>query len=242
MSATSMSATTDTTTTDAPHVRRFDVREYYQMADEACILHPREHVELLDGIVYHKYTGERRRYTASDARHMVQRGVLHPRERLELIDGQLYVMAPAGSRHVACVNRLTDAFTDQKTDAFLVSVQNPVALGPEQQPAPDVALLRRRPGYDAGLPGPGDVLLLVEVADTSLRFDRETKLPLYAAHGIPEVWIVNLAGDVVETYRDPAPDGFRAARTHERGSTLAPASVPDLALAVDALLGPAPSA
>jgi Uma2 family endonuclease len=102
-----------------------------------------------------------------------------------------------------------------------------------------VALLRRRPGYDAALPGAGDVLLIVEVADSSLGFDRETKLPMYAAHGIPEVWIVNLADDCVEAYREPAPGGFRAARTHARDAALSPLRLPDLALDVDAALGPA---
>jgi len=119
-----------------------------------------------------------------------------------------------------------------------MSIQNPVRLSDFSEPEPDVALLRPRPDlYRARKPRAEDVLLLVEVADTSLDYDRRTKLPRYAAAGIPEVWIVNLVDQRVEVYRDPRPDGYATHTVHARGDSLAPASLPEVAIAVGEILG-----
>lgn len=115
-------------------------------------------------------------------------------------------------------------------------MQNPIRLDQSSEPQPDFALLRPKPGqYRDALPGPSDILLLIEVADSSLRFDREVKLPLYARHGIPEVWIVDLAAGAVEVHRDPSPAGYCRTQRIGRGQEL---SLPDGArLRVDDILG-----
>ena len=106
------------------------------------------------------------------------------------------------------------------------------------EPVPDILLLRRRErGYRDRHPTPEDVFLLVQVADTSLRYDRAVKVPLYARHGVPEVWIVNIRGQAVEVYRDPSPGGYRDARTLKRGETLQVLALPDVTLRVDEILG-----
>jgi Uma2 family endonuclease len=119
-----------------------------------------------------------------------------------------------------------------------VSPQNPVKLDENWEPQPDVAVLRAGERYEAGeLPEPEDVLLLIEVADTSLAYDRYVKLPLYARVGIAEVWLVDLNAHVIERHTEPAPDGYRLVRRAGRGDTLASEILPDLVVPVDAALG-----
>jgi Uma2 family endonuclease len=120
-----------------------------------------------------------------------------------------------------------------------ISIQSPVRLGQYSEPEPDVALLRPRADrYRGGLPPLAeDVLLLIEVADSTLRFDREVKAPLYARHGIPELWIVDLAGGSVLVHREPGPEGYRVLQEARPGATLAPALLPEAVLAVAEILG-----
>jgi Uma2 family endonuclease len=169
---------------------------------------------------------------------MVEAGILGEGDRVELIEGEVVRMAPIGPRHAAHVNRIADAFSARYRDVALLAVQNPVRLGEWSEPDPDVTLLRRRDDYYAsGHPIPADILLLVEVADTSLDYDRGVKLPLYARMGIPEVWLVDLQADVLVVYRDPSPEGYCLVRTVRRGETLAPLAFPDRPLAADDILG-----
>ena len=124
---------------------------------------------------------------------MGQAGILGEDDRLELLEGEIVEMAPIGSRHQSVVDRLTRLFSNRVGDAAVVRVQGPVRLGDDSEPQPDLLLLRRRADfYATAHPGPEDVLLLVEVPDTSTEYDREVKLPLYARHGIAEVWLVGL--------------------------------------------------
>lgn len=180
----------------------------------------------------------RRRFTVDEYECMGRAGILHEDDRVELLDGEVIVMAAVGSRHVACVMDLAEWFTLRSTGRARVSVQNPVRLSSGSEPEPDIAILRLRPDrYIQALPGPEDVLLLIEVADTSLRYDRETKLPLYAAAGIPEVWIVDLESERVLVYRSPRGGGYQYAAVVERGGTLTPESFPALVLPIDDILG-----
>ena len=134
---------------------------------------------------------------------MGEAGILAPDERVELIEGEIVEMAPIGSRHSGMVTRLTRLLVQAAGDRGLVSVQNPVWVSRITEPQPDFALLKpRADDYQSATPRPEDVLLLVEIAETSLRYDREIKVPLFAAHGIPELWIVDVGERVFWTYRE----------------------------------------
>ena len=180
----------------------------------------------------------RRRFTAEEYHRMGQVGILGEDDRLELLEGEIVEMAPIGSRHQATVNRLNELFLRVVTDRAIVSVQGPVRLDENSEPQPDIILLRRHPDfYATAHPGPEDVLLLVEVSDSSIEYDREVKLPLYARHGIPEVWIVDLEKEPIEVYRDPTVEGYRGVSQPGRGQTLSPQHFPMLDLAVDEVFG-----
>lgn len=125
-------------------------------------------------------------------------------ERVELIDGVIREMSPKGSKHTASVRRLTNLLPRLLHSRALVSIQDPIVLNDDTEPEPDIAMMKNRDdAYAEAHPRPEDVLFLIEVADTSLEYDREVKLPRYAATGIPEVWIVNLVESIIEVYREP---------------------------------------
>ena len=170
---------------------------------------------------------------------MGETGILTEDDRVELIDGEIVQMSPIGVRHIAAVNRCNRVFSRAAGDRVLVSIQNPVDLDPYNEPQPDVALLRPRDDdYAGGKPGPADVLLVVEVADTSVAYDRQTKLPRYAAAGLPEAWLLDLPGDALEVHREPGPDGYALVRRCRRGQRVAPEALPDVEVAVEDLLPP----
>ena len=180
----------------------------------------------------------RRRFTVSEYYRMAESGILTEDDRVELIDGEIVEMAPIGRRHAGGVNRVTDLFVYTFRDVAVTAVQNPVRLDEHSEPQPDVALLRRRADfYASGHPIPHDVLLLVDVADTSVAADRQVKIPLYARFGIPEVWLVGLDEDTITVYRDPSPAGYRTVLTVRRGESLAPLAFPDRLLAAADVLG-----
>ena len=156
----------------------------------------------------------RHAYSVDDYYRMAETGILRPGDRVELIDGEIIDRAPIGSRHAAAVKRIAQALSLSLGDRAIVSVQDPIRLDPYSEPQPDIALLRPREDFYAGAhPGPGDVLLLVEVADSTLRFDRDTKLPLYARHGIPEVWLVDIENAQFTIHRDPQAHGYGQTHT-----------------------------
>jgi Uma2 family endonuclease len=152
----------------------------------------------------------RRLLTVDEYHRMGEAGILTDDDRVELIEGELVAMAPIGSEHVATTNALNRLLVLAIGDRGIVSVQNPVRLTLRSEPQPDFAVLRRRDDYRTLLPGPADTMLAIEVASTSLEYDRGVKLALYARSGIPEVWIVNLAAEEVEVYRSPAGDRYLA--------------------------------
>lgn len=169
---------------------------------------------------------------------MAAAGVLSEDDRVELIEGEIIEMSPIGSRHAACVGRLTKLLERLAGDHAIVWVQNPVQVNDYSEPVPDVTLLRRRDDFYAqGKPGPADVLLLVEVADSTLGYDRQVKVPLYARAGVPEVWVVNLPGEVVEVYARPEGGEYQETRLVGRGESLTAASVAGLTFDAAAALG-----
>jgi Uma2 family endonuclease len=168
---------------------------------------------------------------------MAETGILSDPHRIELIDGEIIDMPAIGSPHAAITNRLARLFTRALSDEVaLVSVQSPLRLDAYDEPEPDLMLLRPRPdGYRAGHPGAADVLLLIEVSESSLAYDRSTKLALYAKFGVPEVWIVDLFGAAVEVCREPK-GGAYASRERLPGGLLAPALVRGVTIDVARLL------
>ncbi|MBI4322109.1 MAG: Uma2 family endonuclease [Chloroflexi bacterium] len=180
----------------------------------------------------------RRRFSVAEYHQMASAGILHEDDRVELIDGEVFQMTPIGSRHAGTVLRCNMLFTRVFADVAMVNPQNPVLIGEYSEPQPDLALVRQRPDfYVAGHPVPEDVLLLVEIADGSVEFDRRVKVPLYARGGIPEVWLVDLEQNTITVYRDLSADGYRTARVLRRGDHLALAAFPDRLLAVADILG-----
>ena len=181
----------------------------------------------------------RRKLDVHDYHRMAAVGILGEDDRVELIEGELIAMVPIGWDHADTVNGLTKALVLACGDRAVVSVQNPVRLDRFNEPQPDFAVLRPRIGdrRAAGTPGPAEVLLLVEVANRSLRFDRQMKLPLYARFGIPEVWIVDLTGRVLERHRNPAAGAYADLTRHGPGEALSLAADPAITVRLDLAFG-----
>jgi Uma2 family endonuclease len=168
---------------------------------------------------------------------MAEAGILTRNDRVELIDGEIFDMVPIGSAHAGKTNRLNWLFARAAADGLaLVSVQAPLRLDAYNEPEPDVMLLKPRADhYQSRHPNAADVLLVVEISESSLLHDRGTKLPLYAKCGVPEVWIVDLRGAAVEVYREPTGDTY-ALKERLTSGLLAPVLVPSVMIDVPALL------
>jgi Uma2 family endonuclease len=142
---------------------------------------------------------------------MAETGILEPADRVEPIDGEIFDMSPIGVLHAAVVARLATYFSQKLGGAAVVWCRNPVRLDDASEPEPDIAILRPRADfYATSHPGPADLLLVIEVADTSLAFDLGTKVPLYARHGIPKVWVIDAATRRTRVFRRPAATGYAA--------------------------------
>lgn len=180
----------------------------------------------------------RRRFTADEFEHLAVVGILDEDDRLELLDGDIVEMTPISVDHAGCVNALTAIFTHKLGERVVAAVQNPVRLDDFNEPQPDFCLLRPRDDfYRTAHPGGLDVLLLVEVAHTSQRYDRHIKTPLYGRYGVQETWVVDVAHGVVDAYREPSPEGYRQHRRVAPGEQLAPEAFPDLVLDVREIAG-----
>lgn len=179
------------------------------------------------------------RFTAKDFHRMVEAGILREDDRVELLHGEIVDMPPIGPGHAAGVNRLLNVFLPlQGERKAIISVQNPIHLGEHSEPQPDLALLKPRPDFYAqGHPGPREILLVVEVMESSAGYDREVKVPLYARFGIPETWLVDVERGLIEVYREPGSEGYRQVHTLRRGERLSPEAFPQLILTVDEVLG-----
>lgn len=181
----------------------------------------------------------RRRLLSVDEYHqMVGAGILAEEERVELIHGEVFEMTPIGNRHAACLRRLLRLLVPRLGEGVQPDVQNPVSLpAQDSEPQPDLVLLRaREDGYASGHPTAADIPLLVEVSDHSLAYDRDVKVPLYAAAGIPEVWLIDLPAATIVVYRRPAVDGYREVRRFRSGELLSPEALPGAELPVSAIL------
>lgn len=170
---------------------------------------------------------------------MGETGVLAPETRIELIDGELIDMPPVGPQHASRAKRVSALLHRAIGERAIVSTQDPILLGDLNAPQPDIALLVPRDDFfEAEHPRPADVLLLIEVADTSLAYDYDRKLPLYARFGIPEVWLIDIAGRTVMIHRDPKAEQARYAVPFplEPPGLIRPVMLPDIELDLSALL------
>lgn len=178
----------------------------------------------------------RRLFTATEYERLAKTGILTEDDRVELIAGEIITMSPIGSRHAACVKRLNAMLSHAVGDSAIVSVQDPIRLSGFSEPEPDIALLRPRSDfYASSHPTPKDVLLIIEIADTSLDYDRDVKMALYARAGIPEVWLWDLASETVMQCARPVNGVYQEVRQVERGESLTSRTLPDLAVSVDSI-------
>jgi Uma2 family endonuclease len=173
--------------------------------------------------------GARRRFTRTEYYRMAEVGILRPHDRVELIKGEIVEMSPIGRRHKAFVANLGELLILRLASRALVHVQSGVVLADDTEPEPDVAVLRRRAvPYKEREAHAEDVLLLIEVAESSLAYDRSTKQRLYAEARIPEYWVVDCAAEAVEVHRDPGPEGYGEVRRLTGAATLALLAFPDV--------------
>lgn len=181
---------------------------------------------------------QRYRFDVDEYARMGEAGIFTEDERVELIDGEVREMTPIGPPHAGIVNRLNELLVTHLAGRATVIVQNPIRLDRHTEPQPDLVVARRRKGFYADRhPEPGDVLLVVEVADSSVRYDRAEKAPRYGRAGIPEMWLVDVEAGEVTVYADPGPQGYARQQVRQRGARLDAASVLDLDLAVDDVFG-----
>lgn len=179
------------------------------------------------------FTPTRMRITVDRYQKMVAAGVLTSSDRVELIEGEILDMAPIGTRHAALTGRLVKCLLLSLGDAATVRAGNPIDLGRFSEPEPDVLVLKpRADDYMHKHPHAQDVLLLIEVAETSLAFDQGAKRELYARFGVSEYWVVDVNGQTIFTYLAPAQGVFQRSRQVLIGETISPHAFPDLKIAV----------
>ncbi|HVG33274.1 MAG TPA: Uma2 family endonuclease [Pyrinomonadaceae bacterium] len=180
----------------------------------------------------------RRHFNVNEYYRMAAAGVLKEDDRVELIEGEIVEMNPIGSRHAACVGRLTKLLERMAGDRSIVWVQNPVQVDEYSEPLPDVALLKPRDDFYAQAnPQAADVFLIIEVADSSVEYDRDIKVPLYARASVAEVWLVNLPKETIEIYSQPLEGKYLEIRLVKRGESLSAKSIPYLTIDAHAILG-----
>lgn len=179
----------------------------------------------------------RLRFTVDEYYKMIELGMLKDYEKAEIIEGELIQKMPIGKKHSPVVEKLNEVLRDRLGKSVSLRNQQPVRFSDYDEPEPDLAVLQRREDfYFDHKPIPKDVLLLIEVSDATLKYDRDTKLPLYAEAEIPEVWIVNLPNNIVEVHRKPSVGIYQLTEVFKRGEPIKSAALPDLQLAVDEVI------
>ncbi|WP_377475246.1 MAG: Uma2 family endonuclease [Microcoleus anatoxicus] len=170
--------------------------------------------------------------------HLMSDAGVFANERVELIEGEIIQMAAIGTRHASSVKRLTRCFSLIPEDLATLGVQDPIQLTEKTEPQPDVVLLQPRADYYATAhPVPSEVLLLVEVADSTVDNDRNIKVPIYARSGIQEVWLWDLEVNCLEVYRNPTANGYTSIQKFERGEMVSPLAFPEFEVSVNFILG-----
>ena len=179
-----------------------------------------------------------RKFTVDEYHRFIETGVFSAEERLELWEGEFIEMSPIGKKHASCVNYLIEFLRDRLGKAVIISPQNPIVLNDFSEPQPDICLLNRREDfYRQNTPTAQDVLMVMEIADTTLRYDRDVKFPRYAASGIREAWLIDLENDRVEIYSEPTVNGYSLVRILHRGQEAHSTIFPEIQISVEDILG-----
>jgi Uma2 family endonuclease len=179
----------------------------------------------------------RLRFTVDDYYQMIDLGMIKNVERAEIIEGELIKQMPIGKRHAACVKKLDELLRDELGKSVTYSVQDPIFLDEFNEPQPDVALLERRDDFYSGkAPMAQDVLLLIEVSDSTLDYDRNRKIPLHAKHEIPEVWLINLVNGTIEIHCQSSDYSYNLVKILRRGEVIQSEILPNLRLEVTTIL------
>lgn len=216
-----------------PERRQFTDADLRRMV-QAGILPPDDPVALRDGKLFYQHNGAPRRFNVDEYYALAEAGILHPEERVELLAGEIFTMAAMGNRHIFCLRWLNKALVISVGDTAVVDMQMPVLLDRASEPLPDFMILRWRDDRyrESAKPGPEDVLLVIEVSDTTARFDRRHKAPMYAAQGIPEMWLFDVNTRQVEVYDQPLPGGYARMRVVGIDGVLTPGLLPDVVIPV----------
>ena len=204
--------------------------------DECAAL---DHAGIIDAGEQDDVLAGRRRFTVDEYLAMERAGILHEDDRIELIDGEIIIMPPIGDPHEVSTDWLTRLLVPPLIGRAIVRVQGAIRLNDRSAPQPDIAVLRERPLSEVGPYFPPDVHLVIEVADSTLAYDRGAKLARYAAAGIPEVWIANLRTQEVTTYAEPNGAEYATVRTYRAGDSVSPRAFPDVILSVSDFMPPA---
>jgi Uma2 family endonuclease len=176
-------------------------------------------------------------FTVDEYYRIYQAGVLNEDDRVELINGEIVYMSPTGTKHATCVDRLAEILTFALQKQAQLRVQSSIQLPPNSQPQPDLALLKRKADfYVSAHPTPADIYLLIEVADSSIAFDRNVKMPMYGAAGIPEAWLVDIEAQCIEVYRHPESGSYAESQTFKPGQSISLQAFPDIQIAVTEVL------
>ncbi|BAY62032.1 hypothetical protein NIES22_20990 [Calothrix brevissima NIES-22] len=179
----------------------------------------------------------RRKFTVEQYHKMLESGILTEDDRVELIRGEIIEMSPIGTKHAACVNRLINLLVQLLGKRVIVAAQNPITLNNNSQPQPDVALLKPRDDfYATAHPQPQDIFLLIEIADSTIEYDREQKIPLYAEGNIIEVWLVDINEQIIEVYQQPTAAGYQLMQKFASGQTLSIPGFSDVNISVNKIL------
>ncbi|MBY0492873.1 MAG: Uma2 family endonuclease [Cyanobacteria bacterium] len=179
----------------------------------------------------------KRRFDADEYQRMGRAGILTEDDRVELIDGEIITMTPIGPRHNAAVDRANRTLVGVVGNLAIVRVQGSVRLDVWSEPEPDLVLLRPVPDFYASrLPGPGDILLIIEIAESTVDYDTEVKASLYAAADVREYWLANLTTGTVTRFSAPSGGAYQRRQQHRAGESIAPDALPGCSILVDALL------
>ncbi|WP_330205281.1 Uma2 family endonuclease [Cyanobacterium sp. Dongsha4] len=181
-----------------------------------------------------------RKFTIEQYHRMGETNIFHPEERLELIKGKIVPMSPLGLKHMTTVNRLTNLFYRHLLDKALISVQNSIQLDNYSEPQPDLVVAKLRDDFYATKPiQPDDICLLIEVSDSTIKYDQEVKIkiPLYAENKIQEVWLVNLNDDILEIYTQPEDNFYQNLQKLNKQKIISPLSFPDLKINLSDIFG-----
>ncbi len=177
------------------------------------------------------------RFTVDEYYKLINLGMLHDYEKAEIIDGELIRTMTVGDRHAQVVDRLNRILVRALPDEILVRIQNPLRLTDYSEPEPDVVLADLTKYDGSRHPRPSETLVVIEVSDSTLKFDRDTKLPLYAESGIEEVWLVNLPKNLIEIHTNLSDEVYQTVKLFKLGETIKSVTIPDLEIEVDKILG-----